>query len=86
MAPERQNFRDITIFLERKFNSSWIFARIYTDGFSRSLITDLRLDLENSKWRIHNGGENSKKVTDSCRILFVGVLWVANYRFSGTSR
>jgi len=39
------------------FSNELFFLKIGILGFSESLITNLNLDLENSKWRIQDSGQ-----------------------------
>jgi hypothetical protein len=61
-----ESFRRRTVgrmacFAGQNSKSEYIALKICTVRFSGSLITNLILDLSNSKWRIQNGGPILKK-------------------------
>ena len=50
-------------------------------GFFESLITNLKTDFQNSKWRIQYGGQNLRKSAYKRYNLYLWVFGVANYEF-----
>ena len=51
-----------------------------TQDFSRSLITNLKLDIQNSEWRIQYGGRQIDNSINFYDILYSGVFGVAEYQ------
>ena len=60
-----------------------ICLKLVTQGFLGSLITNLELDFENSKWRIQNGGSNMADdfvmILDLLETCYSVVFGVADY-------
>ena len=56
-----------------------ICTKIGIRGFLGSLITNLRSDLGNSKWRIQDGERNLEKSTDLLKNQYKGVFGVADH-------
>ena len=57
----------------------FIYSIIKTLLFLGSLITNLRSDLQNSRWRIQDGGRNFEKSTDLHKNRYKGVFGVADH-------
>ena len=56
-----------------------IFLILCTREFLESLITNLKLDFENSKWRIQYGGRQMKNFNNFPDIVYSRIFGVADY-------